>query len=349
MYRSIGVGLMSVLTSVCDGGGSSQMAQSQNLSELEIQIHQSLAELKTDSDFSLSIVAANGRQLIHNRGNFTPETRFRSASTSKWVTASVIMDLVDIGVLSLDDHPQDYISFWPSSGNLSQISLRHLLRFTSGLNDEPLCVNLGTANFVDCVARIAEVNNATPAPGTEFYYVAAHMQVAGLMAIIASGENSWNEVFSTFQTAHNLFSSSVYDLPSANNPRLAGGMHVSGSEYLALLDALYRYNILTPTLIETMSSDQLEIAEIVYSPAEEGLDVNWHYALGNWIECSGKDCNTSRKFSSLGAYGAYPFIDRQHGYFGILAREGTLGSYTEGYAVYSSVEPLLQQWAKLNQ
>jgi hypothetical protein len=37
----------------------------------------------------------------------SPSTLYESASTSKLITAVVILSLVDEGVLSLDDHPQD--------------------------------------------------------------------------------------------------------------------------------------------------------------------------------------------------------------------------------------------------
>jgi hypothetical protein len=127
-------------------------------------------------------------------------------------------------------------------------------------------------------------------------------------------------------------------------------MHWTAVEYMEFLEAIYREEILSPSLISTMSSDQIAGATIVSSPADAaGFD--WHYGLGNWIECDGEpfDCVDVQRVSSPGAYGAYPFIDYAHGYFGIIARQGSLGTFVMGYSVYLSVADLLEQWAAQNQ
>lgn len=340
--------MISLLIQACGGSdGSGPGIGGGDPTALEERIRQQLNTVQTDTDFTLMVVADNGHTFTHSIGSSTPSTTYRSASTSKWVTAVVILDLVDVGLLSLQDHPQDFIDFWPDSGNLAAITLRDLLSFTSGLNNEPLCINRPLVSLESCVADIAAENGGAPAPGQQFYYNAAHMQVAGLMAMEASGAESWGQVFAAFQAATGLFPNGVYDLPSQQNPRLAGGMHWRAEEYLELLAAIYRRTVLTPELIATMATDHTGTAEIVQSPAPSGLP--WRYGLGQWIECEASDPCPEQRFSSPGAYGAYPFIDRQHGYFGLLAREGALGSFSEGYAVFKEVEDLLEEWAALNQ
>lgn len=314
----------------------------------EAEIRAVLNDVATDTDFSLVIVGNNGRQFSHSVGNSSISTKYRSASTSKWVTASVVLHLVDTGVLNLNDNPQDYIAFWPTTGNLSQIQLRHLLSFTSGLNNEPLCVNGPLQNFSNCVGNIVNLNTGAPAPGNEFHYGSAHMQVAGLMAVNASALNSWEQVFDNFKTDTGLFSNSAYDLPSAQNPRLAGGMHWIATDYVAFLQTLYDQSLLSPELIEMMTSDQFNGAVISSTPAR-AVGEDWHYGFGSWIECHSPtfNCGATTKVSSPGAYGAYPFIDYEHRYYGILAREGNLGTFAQGYAVFTAVESLLQEWATL--
>ncbi|VAW96261.1 hypothetical protein MNBD_GAMMA19-245, partial [hydrothermal vent metagenome] len=46
-----------------------------------------------------------------------------------------------------------------------------------------------------------------------------------------------------------------------------------------------------------------------------------------------------------GAYGAYPFIDFENGYYGILARQGELGTFQEGIKLFESVSQKLKNWA----
>ncbi len=300
------------------------------------------------TDFTLYLRSSTGHNFIYTKGNSSEEYSYESASTSKMVTAAVILNLVNEGVLSLDDHPQDFISFWPDTGNLGQIQLRHLLNFTSGLENAPFSLNYPNYPFEDVVQDILDENPDPPVPGTEFYYSSSHLQVAGLMAIEASGLGTWENVFDSFKTETGLFPTSVYDLPSITNPRLAGGMHWKAVEYIDFLEALHNEDILSHDLITQMQSDQLDEAEVAYSPVIESIGLDWHYGFGDWIECDANpfdvSCVTGR-ISSPGAYGAYPFIDNELDYIGILARQGSLGTFSEGYEIIASIDSLLQEWA----
>ncbi len=65
----------------------------------------------------------------------TPETIFGIASVSKSFTALAIMQLVDAGLLSVDDPVTKYLPEWRLSGvdDMSAIKVRHLLSHTTGL------------------------------------------------------------------------------------------------------------------------------------------------------------------------------------------------------------------------
>lgn len=345
-------GFVLSVVSACGGSsGNSDSTEPDTTQPIEQQLHTALNLVDTDADFTLFVESNNGTQFIHNRGASTATTSYRSASTSKMVTASVILWLVEQGIISLGDHPQDYLDFWPTTGRHADIELRHLLSFTSGLTEEPLCLHLPNANFIDCVSRILDNNSTISLPGAEYYYAGTHLQVAGLMAIYASGMSNWTQVFDYFKSETQLFTNAAFDLPSSSNPRLAGGMHWQASEYLAFLSALYHQQFLSSALVETMTSDQIGSATIVYSPITEGpLGLDWHYGFGLWIECPSVpfDCSSTTRVSSPGAYGAYPFIDFEHKYFGIVAREGSLGAGHEGYQIWADVESELAEWAENN-
>ncbi|MDP6981117.1 MAG: hypothetical protein QF570_21355 [Myxococcota bacterium] len=103
---------------------------------------------------------------------------------------------VGCGGKGWDDNPQDYIGFWTNDGAspLSSITLAQLLSFTSGLEEQALCQNLGAANFANCVETIYDNNLASPVtPGSEFHYGSSHLQVAGLMAVLATFEELADE------------------------------------------------------------------------------------------------------------------------------------------------------------
>ncbi|NOY95625.1 MAG: serine hydrolase [Chlorobi bacterium] len=320
------------------------------LVKLENEIKSNLDEVSTDTGFTLKIKSENGRTFTHSTGNSNESVLYRSASTSKLVTAVVILSLVKDNILSLEGHPQDYIPTWPTSGNLSSIKLKHLLSFTSGLVNDPIYIHLPGSDIETSVENIAKINGNSKIPGEEFYYSSSHLQVAGLMAIKASGLSSWQEVFDQFKSKTGLFSNANYDLPSLQNPRLAGGMHWNAKEYLRFLEALYKKEILNPELINQMTNDQITGAIIGNSPAINAIGEDWHYGFGNWIECHANpnNCTQTTRISSPGAYGAYPFIDYKNKYYGILAREGALGTFKNGYVLFESVSSKLEAWASMD-
>ena len=98
---------------------------------LEDQMRTILTDLVTDTDFTLYLEAEDGHSFVFSQGRSTLLTPYASASTSKWVTAVIILRLVDQGLLSLNDHPQDHIPGWDihPSDTLYNITLSDLLSF----------------------------------------------------------------------------------------------------------------------------------------------------------------------------------------------------------------------------
>lgn len=322
--------------------------------ELERVIAAKLDEAALDTTitaeptFTVALETADGHRFVHSHGESTLETSYESASTSKWVSAAVILELVDQGKLSLTDEASDYLPFWEAPG----VTLAHLLSFTSGFSKEPLCLNLPNADFAECVQNAYEANvDIAPAPGTAFDYSSVHLQVAGLMAVRATGASGFGELFAAWQKTTGLFPSGAFDLPSATNPRLAGGMHWTGAEYLDFLRALYDGRLLGSATRAAMLDNQRGAAKVVGSPALEALGQDWAYGFGNWLECPTAlgagtfDCGAGHRNSSPGAYGAYPFIDWDSKYLGILARQGKLGTFRDGDSLFQVVAEDAARWA----
>lgn len=340
-----------MLTS-CGGGGSNPPpAPTCSVTDLETALDTGLTQAVSDVDFSFSVERSDGRRYNFNRGSASMQTSYESASTSKMVTAVIILRLVEQGYLNLADRPQDRIATWPiaNTDTLYPLTLAQLLSFTSGLTTEPLCLNSGISDFETCVTNIANTNAGNGAtPGQEFYYSGTHLQVAGLMAIKARGVATWQDVFTEFKTQTGLFANGTYDLPSASNPRLAGGMHWTGDEFIAFLRALKSGQLLNSTSMAQLLADHTATATIAYSPVTAALGEAWHYGFGLWHECQSTtfNCNAATtRVSSPGAYGAYPFWDRDKNYIGLLARQGPLGTGMEGVNIERSVRSTIEQWA----
>lgn len=364
IIRSIKIIILIVIFGVlisCGGGGSSSDSNNgeQNteysgdaeevlMAEIEDDLHQFLDQYDADTNFTIIIKTESGHVLQHSIGTSTENTSYESASSSKMVAATVILSVVQAGGLSLEDSPQDHISFWPDNGDISTITLRDLLSFTSGLINEPLCVHLPNRDFAECVETIMDNNNKEIDPGSSFYYASTHLQVAALMAVNASGNSSWEELFQEFKDETSLFQNSQFDLPSSSNPRIAGGMHYTANDYMEFLEALYFGDILNQDLINEMTKDQISSATIEYTPTT-AVSKDWHYGFGLWVECDGVpyNCETPKKISSAGAYGTYPFINFNKGYYGIVARQGDLGTFPKGVILFESIEDDIEEWVDL--
>jgi len=300
-----------------------------------------------EPNFTLALETAEGHRFVHSHGASSIDTVYESASTSKWVSATVLLDLVDRGILSLSDDPATYLPFFTAKG----VTLAQLLSFTSGYSKEAPCMNLPKADFADCVQKAYEANTAPAAPGSTFDYSSTHLQIAGLMAVRAANVPGFAELFAAWQARTGLFPTGKFDLPSATNPRLAGGMHWSGAEYLGFLRAIYHGQLLKPATRSAMLDNQRGSAKVVGSPTIDALNQDWAYGFGNWLECPTAqgpdtfDCGAGHRNSSPGAYGAYPFIDFDHQYFGILARQGKLGTFRDGDSLFQTVGAEVARWA----
>ena len=128
-------------------------------------------------------------------------------------------------------------------------------------------------------------------------------------------------------------------------------MHWIGVEYLGFLSALRRGDLLNAATMAQLHADQRGTATVVYSPVWDAIGEDWSYGLGNWVECptattsGGFDCNGLHRNSSAGAYGAYPFIDFDHDYVGLIARQGSVMSAGEGIALFRAIEDVAVRWA----
>ncbi len=310
-------------------------------------------EVTTEPDFSYIMQrASDNRTFNYSHGSSTLTTPYESASTSKLPTAVIILTLVDDGNLTLDSKPSDLIDFWTGE---STVTLGHLLNFTSGFNGDPAVGQY--LNYTNCIhAYYNSTIGSQVTAGTEFNYSSSHLQIAGLMAI-ESVDKSWAQIFSDFQNDTGLFPNSTYDLPYVTNPRLAAGMTWTTEDYQKFLVALYNNEnpkggqLLTNGTWTQLFSNQRGDAVVSYSPMLSILGEDWAYGYGNWLEClnSSYNCGSMHRDSSPGAYGAYPFIDFDYNYFGIIGRQSpTIGHFKEGVDLFRTIQNNSNQWSQLS-
>ena len=281
------------------------------------------------------IVFRGARQLYRvDAGDIDRNTRLPVASASKWVAAALVMTVVDEGKLSLDEPIGVRLPNF--TGPAGRITLREILSYTSGqgglqeLADIRQDPRISLAQSASAIAQLP----LQDAPGRVFRYGSPAFQIAGALVEQATGE-SWIKLFDDrialpLHLQHTSWGNPLWpDLSPSEirNPNLQGGLVTTASDYGKFLTMVASggqfegQRVLSEQAIAEMERAQtLGVRMAVQSiPTRRRLQ----YALGNWCEHVRRD-RTCDVASSPGAFGTYPWIDRQHGLYGLFFMRGRL-------------------------
>ena len=289
------------------------------------------------TDFTLVVGDDQGIVFTHSKGDSSIDTPYFSASAAKWITGALVLDLVEDGELALGTRAADVLPWWDEddpADSRSEVTLEQLLAFTSGFSGrvlQPQCILQGNIELEACAQDIY-AGGLDYEPGSTFHYGPKHMQVAAAMveAVEAVEGASYSEVFrARIGDPLGLQPVVQFDRPSMTNPRASAGMTVTADDYgvflrAILTDALFDADALGFDLDRTPDG-----VTLAYSPVSGLEGQSWHYALGHWIECVAPfdaECASDPVLSSPGGAGFYPWMVPSKGYWGVLAREGSLGT-----------------------
>ena len=274
----------------------------------------------------LTVYASDGTRLFETMyGGFSADRRVAIASASKLVSGVTIFRLIDSGYLSLDSTTAQVLGW---TGEQGDITVRHLLSFTSGLKPEHACTFQQTMTLAECVNEIAE-DEVIASPGARFDYGSTHLHVAARMAEVVVGA-SWNEIYeqqirAPLQLAPEF---AYYAGPRQAvgfqpiNPLPAGGMRASMNDYANVLRFVFQKGewqgsqLIGPDIFNLQAKQPYPDAVIGDTPSA----FNARYGLTAWLECAtpATGCAT---LSSPGAFGFTPWIDRDAGYYAVLGME----------------------------
>lgn len=279
----------------------------------------------------------NERVFERTYGTFTPDQRVAVASASKLISGLVLLDAVARGELTLESTTASVLGW---TGVHGTITLRHLLSFTSGMENENGCTFNPLVTLSSCVATIAAVPMRA-APGTRYDYGSTHLHVAARMAEVVTGK-TWNTLFReriadplNLPTGVRYFTFPNQGIGEAN-PLVAGGLRASAREYarmLALAYQLGRYDGVTigsAALLLAQAREPYPGVTIGASPAVN-LGQSFRYGLSAWLECNSPAAGCA-VISSAGAFGFTPWLDRDARYYATIAMEQTDGRGT-GFSV----------------
>lgn len=267
-----------------------------------------------------------GERLVFAKeyGGFKASERVAIASASKIVSGLVLFSLVGKGLLTLDSTTGAVLG-WPAPKD--QITLRHLLSFTSGLPPEAPCTANPATTLEACVGTIAALD-PDAAPGTRYDYGSTHLHVAARMAEVVTGK-TWNTLFDEIVRvplglpAEVAYFTAPRQALGRQNPLVAGGLRASMDEYAKILAAIYARGegaVKAPTALFDLQGVEPYPNVVVGNSPVKSLGYDFRYGLTAWLECTTPKTGCAT-LSSPGAFGFTPWLDRTVGYTAILGMQ----------------------------
>ncbi|MEO3753670.1 serine hydrolase domain-containing protein [Streptomyces sp. B6B3] len=150
-------------------------------------------------------VATSGVADLDTGGPVSPEGHFRMGSTTKTFTATVVLQLVGEGRLSLDDTVDRWLpGVVQGNGNDgSRITLRHLLQHTSGIDDSSYPYPRAAQEYYDTrfnptppeqIVADAMTHQPLFEPGEGWSYANTGYVILGMVIEAATGDPWYEEV-----------------------------------------------------------------------------------------------------------------------------------------------------------
>jgi CubicO group peptidase (beta-lactamase class C family) len=156
------------------------------------------AQLKDSAIPGAAVALTHGDQVLMVRGYghdstgaaVTGDSLFRIASLSKSFTALAVMQLVDAGLLHLDDPVREHLpEFEMADPRTDQVTVRELLDHTSGITDAvvPDLSRDQPSSPREATTSLRSAHLAST-PGTSYSYANPNYQVAARLVEAVSGE-----------------------------------------------------------------------------------------------------------------------------------------------------------------
>jgi CubicO group peptidase (beta-lactamase class C family) len=196
-------------------------------------------------EFSGTVLLARGEEVLFSSacgeaskrfhvGN-NIDTKINLGSMNKMFTSTAVMQLVDRGVLSLDDRLSEFVDeSWLPPSVSDQITIHHLLTHTSGLGSyfNETYWNSSRELYRELDDYKPLVRNERPAftPGSDFQYSNTGMFLLGVVIESATGTNYFDYIREHIYRPAGMSDSDCYDMDQPVENLAIGYDHAPDSE-----------------------------------------------------------------------------------------------------------------------
>jgi CubicO group peptidase (beta-lactamase class C family) len=256
-------------------------------------------------------------------------------SSTKTLSGALMMAIADTGEsgFSLDSHLSDFLPEFAKPG-YQDITIRHAFSHSSGLPGEDVNSIILLNPFItlrQAAFQISQLPLENAPPGSRFAYGGLSMQAVGAAAEVATGD-SYVDLFADRITTPLAMTDTRFVLASDSNPRVAGGIESTATDFSRFMDMLLNDGVDRATGVRVLSS--AAVAEmltrqtsddqiIVNSPAD-----NNRYGIGVWLDQL-VQADPPVDALAAGARGFHSWIDESYGLVMTFATEETVFANVE--------------------
>jgi CubicO group peptidase (beta-lactamase class C family) len=258
-------------------------------------------------------------------GMFSSRTQAPIASASKWLTAALVMIMVQEGKISLEDKVSEFIPEFAKYGK-NYITIRHCLSHFTGIEEG------GKKLFNrDKFTTLEEEVNAIAAkeiqtnPGTEFRYNGFGLNIAGRVLEVVT-KKKFDMLMQQKLLRPLGMRNTTFSNPDGSAPNPSGGARSTADDYMKFLAMLLhngKHNgvqILTEESVKELRAIHTTPSTIKYAPkTAEGFS----YALGAWALSD--DEKEASVLASPGLFGTWPMVNWEKGYAYVVVVKSLLG------------------------
>lgn len=264
-----------------------------------VAIHPFYWEIGNQTEL-LAAASVGGRTYMAN-------TEMPIASATKWIFGAYAVQARQGRVSESDIAALNMTSGYTNFGSTSCIKLLPARRDSQTVSECFMAENRQGGNNNDFDAEAVG----------KFHYNGGHFQKLALeLGLGADNNTALQRDFQMYLGTDIAF--------NFGSPQLAGGVNTTANNYAIFLRKILSKQLYIGDLLgaHSVCTNPKTCASAVYTPVPAKL--SWDYSLGHWVESD--PVSGDGAFSSAGAFGFYPWIDKTKTYYGVLARQGKPGS-----------------------
>lgn len=263
--------------------------------------------------------------IIHEKsiGSISGSTALSVASSTKWITAAVLMTFVDGGVIGLDDDISKWLPEFAS--DKPSISARQLLDHTSGVRDNS-CQG-GGVSLAGCVKAIASSARQFPAGSKFSYGNSDFLVIARLIEVL--GQSDFATLAKQRITGPLQMSATTWP----GSPAMANsafGVRVTVDDYGKFLSMVLHRGMVNGTRVLSEPAVAMMVSNQVaaYDTTKDfsvGITKIPRYGLGCWPDVV-DEFGATIVVSGNGGMGFYPWVDYSTSTWGIIGVQDARGA-----------------------